>query len=166
MTSLIIKLVTAASIVSASALASVGGEQSVTKDDAVTMVKSAVSFIREQGPEKAYAEITNRSGRFVDRDLYIVVLALDGRVLAHGADPDLIGADRSQAKDVDGKLFVQERIELAKKQTSFWQSYQSKSPVSKDVQPKDMYCERLNDTVVCGGVYMSHPMRGRSRLAI
>jgi cytochrome c len=42
---------------------------------------------------------------------------------------------------------------LAKKQTSFWQSYQSKSPVSKDVQPKDMYCERLNDTVVCGGVY-------------
>jgi len=153
MRSLIIKVVTAASIVSTTAFASFGADQPVTKDDAVTMVKRAVSFIREQGSEKAYAEVTNRSGRFVDRDLYIVVLGLDGRVLAHGADWNLIGADRSQAKDLDGKLFVQERIELAKKQASFWQNYQSKHPVSKDVQPKDMYCERLNDTVVCGGVY-------------
>lgn len=153
MTSLIIKLVTAVSIVSVSAIVSVGAEQLVTKDEAVTMVKSAVAFIKEQGSEKAYAEITNRSGRFVDRDLYIVVLRLDGRVLAHGADQDLIGADRSQAKDIDGNLFVKERIELAEKQASFWQSYQFMNPVSKDIQPKDMYCERLNDTIVCGGVY-------------
>lgn len=153
MTSLFIKLVTAASIVSTSALASFGAEQPVTKDDAVAMVKSAVSFIREQGPDKAYAEISNRTGRFVDRDLYIVVLGLDGRVLAHGADRNLIGADRSQAKDIDGKFFVKERIELAQKQTPFWQSYQAKNPVSKDIQPKDMYCERMDETIVCGGVY-------------
>ena len=153
MSSLIIKLVTAASIVSASALMSFGAEQLATKDDAVTMVKSAVAFIKEQGLDKAYAEISNRSGRFVDRDLYIVVLWIDGRVLAHGADRDLIGTDQSQAKDIDGKLFVKERIELAQKQTSFWQNYQSKNPVSKDVQPKDTYCERLNDTIICGGVY-------------
>ena len=153
MPSLIVKLITAASIVSISAITSFGAEQPVTKDDAVTMVKSAVAFIKEQGPDKAYAEISNRSGQFVDRDLYIVVTGLDGRVLAHGADRDLIGTDQSQAKDVDGKRFVKERIELAQKQTSFWQKYQSKSPLSKDIQPKDTYCERLNDTIVCGGVY-------------
>jgi len=27
--------------------------------------------------------------------------------------------------------------------------------VTKIVEPKQMYCERLNDTVVCGGVYQS-----------
>ncbi len=27
------------------------------------------------------------------------------------------------------------------------------NPVTKTVQPKDMYCERLEATVVCGGVY-------------
>ena len=153
MRSLIIKLAAAALVASISASASFGAGQPVTKDEAVAMVKSAAAFIREQGPEKAYAEIANRSGRFVDRELYIVVLGLDGRVLAHGADRDLIGTNQAQMKDIDGKLFVQERIELAKKQASFWQNYQTKNPVSNDVQPKSTYCERLNDTVVCGGVY-------------
>jgi len=27
------------------------------------------------------------------------------------------------------------------------------NPVIKTVEPKQMYCERLNETVVCGGVY-------------
>jgi cytochrome c len=25
--------------------------------------------------------------------------------------------------------------------------------VSKKIEPKQMYCERLDDTVVCGGIY-------------
>jgi hypothetical protein len=29
------------------------------------------------------------------------------------------------------------------------------NPVTKMIEPKQMYCERLNDTVVCGGVYQS-----------
>lgn len=153
MNSQVIKLLAAASVVAVSSFASFGADQVTTKDDAVAMVKSAISFIKEHGSDKAYAEITNRSGRFVDRELYVAVLAIDGRVLAHGADRDLIGADLSQAKDIDGKLFVRERIELAGKQASFWQNYQSKNPVTKDIQPKDTYCERLNDTIVCGGIY-------------
>ena len=43
------------------------------KDDAVAMVKKAVTFIKEQGPEKAYPEITYKVGKFIDRDLYVVV---------------------------------------------------------------------------------------------
>ncbi|MEA2912661.1 MAG: hypothetical protein QOJ15_4742, partial [Bradyrhizobium sp.] len=37
------------------------------KDDAVAMVKKAVTFIKEQGPEKAYPELTNKAGKFIDR---------------------------------------------------------------------------------------------------
>jgi hypothetical protein len=29
------------------------------------------------------------------------------------------------------------------------------NPVTKAIEPKEMYCERLNETVVCGGVYQS-----------
>jgi hypothetical protein len=54
----------------------------VTKDEAVAMVKKAVTAIKAEGAEKAYAEITNPTGPFVDRDLYIVVYGLDGMVLA------------------------------------------------------------------------------------
>ena len=56
-------------------------------------------------------------------------------------------------KDPDGKAFVQERVELAAKESSFWQSYKFINPVTKKIEPKEMYCERLDQTAVCGGVY-------------
>ena len=77
-----------------------------TKDEAVAMVKKATAFIKEQGPAKAYPEISNKAGKFIDRDLYVVVYGLDGKVLAHGANESLIGKDASAAKDADGKAFV------------------------------------------------------------
>ena len=67
-----------------------------------------------RGAEKAYAEISNPSGKFVDRDLYIVVYGLDGIVLAHGANASRIGTNQIDDKDPDGKAFVKERVELAK----------------------------------------------------
>jgi hypothetical protein len=27
------------------------------------------------------------------------------------------------------------------------------NPVTKQVEPKQMYCERLDETAVCGGIY-------------
>ena len=73
-----------------SALAATGA----TKDEAVAMVKNAVAAIKAKGPDKAYAEISDPAGPFVDRDLYIVVYGLDGMVLAHGADAKRIGTNQ------------------------------------------------------------------------
>lgn len=124
-----------------------------TKDQAVAMVQKAVAAIKAEGPDKAYAAIDDPAGPFVDRDLYIAVYGLDGIVLAHGANKSRIGTNQIGDKDPDGKAFVKERVELAKTQPSFWQSYKFKNPTSGKVEPKQMYCERLEQTVVCGGVY-------------
>ena len=124
-----------------------------TKDEAVVMVKKAVAYIKTNGPEKSYAEISKKGGMFTDRDLYVVVYGLNGKVYAHGANEKLINTDQSGAKDPDGKAFVAERIELGKKGQPFWQDYKFPNPISQKVEPKQMYCEPLNDTVVCGGVY-------------
>jgi cytochrome c len=124
-----------------------------TKDEAVAMVKSAIVFIKDQGADKAYPEISSRAGKFVDRDLYVVVYGLDGKVLAHGGNAKLVGKDMLDAQDVDGKYFVKERTELARKQSSFWQYYGGGNPTTKKVEPKEMYCERLDETAVCSGVY-------------
>jgi cytochrome c len=124
-----------------------------TKDEAQAMVKKAVAYIKTKGPEKAYAEIVDKKGQFTDRDLYVVVYGLDGIVRAHGANEKLVGKDMSDAQDVDGKFFVRERTELARKQASFWQDYKFVNPVTKKVEPKQMYCERLDETAVCAGVY-------------
>lgn len=125
----------------------------VSKDEAVAMVKKAVAAIKAEGNDNAYAEIDDPTGKFTDRDLYVVVYGLDGKVLAHGANKSRIGTNQIGDKDPDGKEFIKERVELAKKEPSFWQSYKFMNPVTKVVEPKAMYCERLDETVVCGGVY-------------
>src|SRR6185369_16966630 len=57
-----------------------------TKDEAMAMVKKGVAFIRANGKDKGYAEISAKGGKFSDRDLYLVVYGLDGTVHAHGAN--------------------------------------------------------------------------------
>jgi cytochrome c len=123
------------------------------KDDAIAMVKKAVSFIKEQGADKAYPEFTGKDAKFIDRDLYVVVYQLDGKVLAHGSNAKFVGKDLIDAQDVDGKLYVKERVEMAAKQPSFWQDYKFVNPVTKKVEPKQMYCEKLENTAVCAGIY-------------
>jgi cytochrome c len=72
---------------------------SPTKDEAVAMVKKAVATIKNEGPDKAYTEIDDPKGPFVDRDLYITVVNMDGVVLAHGADKTRIGTNQLNDKD-------------------------------------------------------------------
>ena len=124
-----------------------------TRDDAVAMVKKGVAFIKASGNDKGYAEVSNKTGKFVDRDLYLVVYGLDGVVRAHGANEKMIGKNLIDLKDVDGKAFVKERVELAQAKGTFWQDYKFTNPENKKVEPKSMYCERLEETVVCGGIY-------------
>jgi cytochrome c len=124
-----------------------------SKDEAVAMVKKGVAYIKGNGREKGYAEISNKKGQFIDRDLYLVVYGLDGTVFAHGANEKQVGHNLIDLKDIDGKLFVKERVELAQKQPSFWQQYKFTDPVTRKIEPKEMYCERLDDVVVCGGIY-------------
>jgi cytochrome c len=124
-----------------------------SKDEAVAMVKKGVAYIKDNGKEKGYAEISNKKGQFTDRDLYLVVYGLDGTVLAHGANEKQIGRNLIELKDIDGKLFVKERVELGMKQATFWQQYKFTDPMTHKIEPKEMYCERLEQAVVCGGVY-------------
>jgi signal transduction histidine kinase len=127
--------------------------ENATPKEAEAMVKKGVAFIKANGNEKAYAEITSKQSQFKDRDLYLVVYGLDGKVWAHGANEKMVGRVLIDLKDVDGKEFVRERTEMGKAKASFWQDYKFTNPVSKKVEPKSMYCERLEQTVVCGGVY-------------
>jgi cytochrome c len=128
-------------------------ESNATKDEAMAMVKKGVAFIRANGKDKGYAEISAKGSKFSDRDLYLVVYGLDGVVYAHGANEKMIGKNLIDLKDVDGKPFVKERVELAQSKGTFWQDYKFTNPVSKKIEPKQMYCEKLDDVAVCGGIY-------------
>jgi len=132
--------------------ANAAGEHA-TRDEAVAMVKKAVAFWKANGDEKTFAAITDKKGQFTDRDLYLVVYGLDGVVHAHGANEKMVGRNLMELTDVDGKAFVKERVEMAQKQASFWQDYKFTDPVTKKIEPKQSYCERVDKNVLCGGVY-------------
>jgi cytochrome c len=138
-------------MLAASAHAADGG---ATKEQAVAMVKKGVALVKAGPADKAYAEISDKANTaFHEQDLYLVVYGLDVTVKAHGANPKMIGRNLIDLKDIDGKPFVKERVEMAQKQNSFWQDYKFTNPENKKIEPKSMYCEKLNDTVVCGGIY-------------
>jgi hypothetical protein len=124
-----------------------------SKEEAVAMVKRGVVAINTLGADKAYAEFSAPGGKWVDRDLYLLVFRTDGTSLAHGVNPKQIGMNLIDRKDIDGKEFIRERMEMAKAKASFWQDYKFQNPVTKKIEAKTSYCERLNDTVVCAGVY-------------
>lgn len=124
-----------------------------TAPEAIAMVKKGVAFIQSNGKDKGNAEISNKAGQFNDRDLYLTVYGLDGTVRAHGANEKMVGKNLIELKDIDGKEFVKERMELAKSKGTFWQDYKFTDPTTKKIAPKSMYCEKLDDAVVCGGIY-------------
>ena len=124
-----------------------------TAPEAEAMVKKAVQLIKTEGKEKAFAEFNNPKGKFVDRDLYVTVYDLNGKCLAHGANPKMIGKDLIDLKDPDGKPFVKERIETAKTKDKFWLDYKFTNPISKKVEPKSMYSEKVGDIIVNCGIY-------------
>ncbi|MBI5057369.1 MAG: cache domain-containing protein [Nitrospirae bacterium] len=124
-----------------------------TKAEAEAMVKKAIAYIKEAGKEKAFAEINNKQGKFVDRDLYIFVYDLNGKVLAHGANAKMIGKDLIEMQDPDGKFYVKERVEIAKTKGKGWQDYKFTNPTTKKIEPKTAYIEKLDDMIIGCGVY-------------
>lgn len=125
-----------------------------TAAEAEAMVKKGVAYIKANGKEAGYAEITRRDSKeFHDRDLYLAVHRIDGTCIAHGTNVKMVGKNFIDIKDIDGKEYIKERVEFAKAKPSFWTDYNFVNPVSKKIEPKTAYCERLDDTIVCGGIY-------------
>jgi cytochrome c len=123
-----------------------------SKAEAEAMVKKAVAALKS-GKDATLAEITSKSPKWVDRDLYAVVYDMKGSVRAHGQNDKMVGKDVLELKDPDGKLYVKERVELAGSKGKFWQEYKFTDPVTKKALPKEAYCEKLDEMIVCAGVY-------------
>ena len=142
-----------AALVAGAVFAAPAVAANASRDEAVSMVKRGVAAVKAMGADKAYAEFSAPGGKWVDRDLYLIVFRLDGTSLAHGANPKQIGLNLIDRKDIDGKEFIRERMDLARAKPAFWQDYKFLNPVSKKIEAKTSYCERLDDTVICAGVY-------------
>jgi signal transduction histidine kinase len=128
-------------------------EKRGTATEAEALVKKAIAYMKANGKEAAFAEINNPKGRFTDRDLYIFVYDMNGKCVAHGLNLKMIGKDLIELKDADGKLFVKERIEIAKTNGKGWQDYKFTDPISKAIEHKRAYVEKYDDLILGSGIY-------------
>ena len=124
-----------------------------SRDEAVALVKKAVAHIKANGHDKSYDEFTNGKS-FKDRDLYVIVYDLNGKNLAQGGNPKLLGKDLINLKDPDGFPVIQKFVELAKTKGTGWvDGYKFMNPVTQKMESKAMYLERLGETLVGAGIY-------------
>jgi cytochrome c len=128
-------------------------EKRGTAAEAEALVKKAIASIKANGREATFAEINNPKGRFTDRDLYIFVYDMNGKCVAHGLNLKMIGKDLIELKDADGKLFVKERIDIAKQNGKGWQDYKFTDPITKSIEHKRAYVEKYEDLIVGSGIY-------------
>jgi signal transduction histidine kinase len=123
-------------------------------DEAVAMVKRAVALIKADGKEKAFAAIADPANTaFHDRDLYIYVYDLNGVALAHGNNPKMVGKPLIGLKDNEGKSMIKEMVETAKSKGKGWVDFKWPNPVTKAVESKSGYVERIDDMLVGSGIY-------------
>jgi cytochrome c len=124
-----------------------------TADEAKTLMDKAVAYVKANGKEKAFAEFTNQKGKFIDRDLYIFAVDFKGLTLAHGGNEKLVGKDMYGLKDADDKLFIQKFIEVAKTKGSGWVDYKWSNPLTKKIENKSTYVQRIDDYFLGCGIY-------------
>jgi len=125
--------------------------QSAVRDECVALSKDAAKFINEKGLDAAMAEIGNKEGKFVSKNTYVFLMDLEGNELAHPYHP-MTGSRFSAVtpsgrnvlklfdfKDTNGKLFVQEYIQVAKTKGEGWVEYMYPTPeeLKKDTPFKE-----------------------------
>lgn len=133
-------------------LSAAAQEVRVTPKEAEAMVKKGVVAIKANR-DLALKEMSDKNGPYVDRELYLTVYKMDGVALAHGANAKFVGKNMIELRDANGKAHIQERLELVKTKSAFWQDFTFLNPLNKKIEPKQMYCEKAEELVVCGGIY-------------
>lgn len=126
-----------------------------TADEAKALVEKGLAHVKAVGTEKAFAEFSDKdSGKWVSKDLYIVVLKYDGTILAHGVNKGLLGKNLMDVKDPNGVYFTKEMIESGKKGGG-WTDYGFTDPVTKKIAAKSSYSKGIPgfDGVLAVGIY-------------
>jgi signal transduction histidine kinase len=133
--------------------------QAPTRDDAKGLVKEAIQYLAKNGRDKFLAEVAGPKGAFhfqegQKKGLYIFVYDEKGVVLAHGVRLELMGKNRWESKDPDGKPWVQDWTRLVQEKGSGWIEYKEINPAAGNKIAKKASFVELKDQMVIGcGIY-------------
>src|ERR1700722_15319484 len=143
-------------IVSALAMAALpaGAAEFGTRVEATAMLRRVQEKFKKEGPEATFRAINNKAPGFADRDLYPFVTELTGLCVANGVTPAVRGKNLLDLKDQDGKFMIQEFVKIASTPPGHgWSDYRWLNPVTKTIEDKSAYIERMGNYFVGVGVY-------------
>jgi signal transduction histidine kinase len=127
-----------------------------TPEEATALVKKTIAYYKANGKEKTFAAINSQNPDLRVKDIYIFgSTAKEGQPLgAHGANPKMVGKDMGLLKDADGQPFAKKIVEVAtSKEGKGWVDYKWPNPVTKAIEPKTTYVERVDDVYFAAGAY-------------
>jgi hypothetical protein len=125
-----------------------------SKQKAKEWVANAIAFYKTSGKDIALAEFTNPNGPFVQDEMYIFVLDSQGNMVAHGVNEKFADMNFINLKDSAEKSFIREIVDAANANGSGWVDYQWYNPVTKETRPKSLYFEKVDDLIICSGIYI------------
>jgi cytochrome c len=129
-------------------------QEKATPQEVKTKVTEAAKLLAEKG-EEGIKIINQKDGPFVWKDTYVFSYSLDGKINGHPVAPHLIGKDMMAVKDVDGKIFSAEFLEIVKGKGHGWSDYKWPKPGSKEPSLKVSYVMKVDgkDWFVGAGIY-------------
>jgi len=126
---------------------------SPSKDEVVARVKKAVEYYKANGREKALAELNKKDGLFATGEDYVDVHDQTGTCLAHPVTPGIVGLNRIDQADPNGKKYIKEIVDESKGKSSGWTNYLRKNPVSGKIEKKLAYWQVQDGLIFKAGTY-------------
>jgi cytochrome c len=123
-----------------------------TREDAVNTVRRVQEKFHKDGADATLQAVTQQ--HFNDRDLYPFVCDFDGIVVGHGGFPVLVGKNLISLRDQDGKFLTQRMIDIAKSEGKGWISYRWPNPLTRRMESKSTYIEKMGPYLVGVGIWL------------
>jgi cytochrome c len=131
--------------------------QSPNPTQAEKLVKHAVDYAKQNGMAKLIEQTNQTDGRFhvgSGGQLYIFLYDQTGICKAIGFNTTpLVGVNRIDLKDPDGKYFLREMIKMAVTKGNGWVDYKYPNPLNNKIEQKTSYVELVDGLVIGAGVY-------------
>lgn len=77
-----------------------------TEADAKTLLNKAITHITKAGTDTALKDFSDKAGPFVDHDLYVLCEDFNGKILAHGGNPALVGRETKGSELTDQFIHI------------------------------------------------------------
>ncbi len=112
------KLVTSLALATFALAASAMPTTPATKEDAKALAERAMAHIKKVGFDQAVKEFTADQANWGlttrDRVAYVYSYGFDGKALAHGVNPAVVGKELLNIKDPDGRTPIAESVAKAR----------------------------------------------------